>query len=123
MTTHLDKIVATTRSTVAASRERTPLAELERLAALHTPRGWAAALRAASAKGPAIIAELKKASPSKGLIRADFDPPQLAKAARKAAADHYKSDTTRPRFRRLPAVGIFRMARCRYCTPAQVKFG
>lgn len=78
MTTHLDKILATTRASVAASRERTPLAELERRAALHTPRGWGAALRAVSATGPAIIGELKKASPSKGLIRADFDVTWLA---------------------------------------------
>ena len=78
MATHLDKILATTRTTVAASRERVQAAELERMAALHEPRGWAAALRAWSASGPAIIAELKKASPSKGLIRADFDVSWLA---------------------------------------------
>jgi indole-3-glycerol phosphate synthase len=78
MATHLDKILATTRATVAASRERVSVAELERMAALHEPRGWAAALRARSATGPAIIAELKKASPSKGLIRADFDVAWLA---------------------------------------------
>jgi indole-3-glycerol phosphate synthase len=78
MSTHLDRILATTRATVAASRERAPVAELERMAALHEPRGWAAALRARSLTGPAIIAELKKASPSKGLIRADFDVAWLA---------------------------------------------
>jgi indole-3-glycerol phosphate synthase len=78
MSTHLDKIVATTRATVAARRERVQLAELERLAAEHEPRGWAAALRAKALSGPAIIAELKKASPSKGLIREDFDVSWLA---------------------------------------------
>jgi indole-3-glycerol phosphate synthase len=78
MSTHLDRILATTRATVAASRERVPVAELERMAALHEPRGWAGALRARSLTGPAIIAELKKASPSKGLIRADFDVSWLA---------------------------------------------
>jgi indole-3-glycerol phosphate synthase len=78
MSTHLDRILATTRATVAASRERVPVAELERMAALHEPRGWAGALRARSLTGPAIIAELKKASPSKGLIRADFDVAWLA---------------------------------------------
>jgi len=78
MSTHLDKILATTRATVAASRERVPVAELERMAALYEPRGWARALRAKAALGPAIIAELKKASPSKGLIRADFDVSWLA---------------------------------------------
>lgn len=79
MSTHLDKIVATTRETVAASRARVPLGELERAAAAHTPRGWAGALNARSACGPAVIAELKKASPSKGLIRADFDVEHLAR--------------------------------------------
>lgn len=78
MSTHLDKILATTRGTVAASKGRVSLAELERLAALHQPRGWAGALRAKAAAGPAVIAELKKASPSKGLIREDFDVAWLA---------------------------------------------
>jgi indole-3-glycerol phosphate synthase len=54
------------------------MAELERLAAQHSPRGWAAALRQKAAASPAIIAEIKKASPSKGLIRADFDVAWLA---------------------------------------------
>jgi len=78
MTTHLENILASTRSTVAAAKTQTPLAELEQLAALHQPRGWAAALRQRSETGPAIIAEVKKASPSKGLIRAGFDPAWLA---------------------------------------------
>jgi indole-3-glycerol phosphate synthase len=76
MTTHLDKILATTRTTVAASKARVPLAQLERQAALHEPRGWAAALRKKA--GRAVIAEIKKASPSKGLIRAEFDAAWLA---------------------------------------------
>ena len=78
MSTHLDRILTTTRATVAASRERVSVAELERMAAQHQPRGWARALRERAATGPAIIAELKKASPSKGLIRADFDVSWLA---------------------------------------------
>src|ERR1035437_7634051 len=80
MSTHLDKILATTRATVAAAKASVPIAELERLAALHQPRGWAAALRRKAATGPAVIAEIKKASPSKGLIRADFDAAQLAQS-------------------------------------------
>jgi indole-3-glycerol phosphate synthase len=79
MSTHLDKILATTRSAVSASKERVSITELEQRAALHEPRGWAKALRLQSKTGPAIIAELKKASPSKGLIRADFDVEWLAK--------------------------------------------
>jgi indole-3-glycerol phosphate synthase len=80
MSTHLDRIVASTRVTVAAAKERIPVAELERLAALHQPRGWARALRTRSASGPAVIAEIKKASPSKGMIREDFDVPSLARS-------------------------------------------
>jgi indole-3-glycerol phosphate synthase len=78
MSTHLDKILATTRATVAANRACVSTEELEERAAQHTPRGWAHALRTRAATGPAIIAELKKASPSKGLIRADFDIAWLA---------------------------------------------
>jgi len=74
----LDTIVATTRATVAAAKARVPVAELEVMAAHHHPRGWAAALRRRAATGAAVIAEIKKASPSKGLIRADFDVEWLA---------------------------------------------
>lgn len=80
MTTHLDTILATTRSTVAAAKARVPLAELERGSAAHEPRGWAAALRSRADEGVAIIAEIKKASPSRGLIRAEFDAAELAKS-------------------------------------------
>ena len=74
----LDKILARTRADLARRIEQTPRAILERQAAQHTPRGFAAALRSRSNNGPAIIAELKKASPSKGLIRADFSAATLA---------------------------------------------
>ena len=80
MSTHLDRILTTTRATVAEAKSRVPLAELERLAATHQPRGWARALRQRAATGPAVIAEIKKASPSKGLIRADFDAAGLARS-------------------------------------------
>src|SRR5579863_1109781 len=78
MATQLDSILATTRATVARTKERVPMAELERRAAIHRPRGWAAALRRKAQSGTAVIAEIKKASPSKGLIRADFDVAWLA---------------------------------------------
>jgi indole-3-glycerol phosphate synthase len=63
---------------VTAGKTRVPVAELRRMAETHQPRGWAAALRRRAADGPAIIAEIKKASPSKGLIRGDFDVSWLA---------------------------------------------
>lgn len=78
MATHLDKILAHTRSTVEAARARVSVQDLESLARSHAPRGWAHGLRRRSAEGPAVIAEIKKASPSKGLIRADFDVEWLA---------------------------------------------
>jgi len=74
----LEPILTETRAEVARRRASVPVAELEKRAAEHRPRGFARALRAASARGPAIIAELKKASPSKGLIRADFEAATLA---------------------------------------------
>jgi indole-3-glycerol phosphate synthase len=78
MSTQLDKILATTRATVARANEHVPIAELERSAQRHEPRGWIAALRRKSVSGAAVIAEIKKASPSRGLIRADFEVAWLA---------------------------------------------
>src|SRR3954452_21102404 len=78
MLTQLDTILATTRATIGRAKERVPSDELERLAGAHQPRGWAAALRRKAKTGAAVIAEIKKASPSKGLIRADFDVAWLA---------------------------------------------
>lgn len=62
------------------------MAELESQAGKHDPRGWARRLRQSSASRPAIIAEIKKASPSKGLIREDFDVNWLAKRYREEGA-------------------------------------
>jgi indole-3-glycerol phosphate synthase len=80
MATILDKILAAKRTEVAAARERLPLPALEKLAAgASPPRGFAAAISAKIQAGkPAVIAEIKRASPSMGVIRADFDPARIA---------------------------------------------
>ena len=96
--TFLSTILASTRSTVDAAKQRAPVAELERRAAHHRPRGWAAALRRKAASGPAVIAEIKKASPSKGLIRADFDPEWLARRYRAGGAAALSVLTDEPYF-------------------------
>ncbi|MGQ0609507.1 MAG: indole-3-glycerol phosphate synthase TrpC [Paracoccaceae bacterium] len=81
MSTILDRIKTYKLADVAARKAARPLAEVESAARSATPpRGFAAALTRAAAKGYGLIAEIKKASPSKGLIRADFDPPALARA-------------------------------------------
>ncbi|MGA2046322.1 MAG: indole-3-glycerol phosphate synthase TrpC [Terracidiphilus sp.] len=98
MSTHLDTILATTRTAVAAAKIRVPLAELEKRATAHRPRGWAAALRRQGATGPAVIAEIKKASPSKGLIRKDFDAQWLARRYRAGGAAALSVLTDEPYF-------------------------
>jgi indole-3-glycerol phosphate synthase len=81
MTTVLDRILDATRAEVARRKAETPLAAIETTArAQQPPRGFADALARKAATGHALIAEIKKASPSKGLIRADFDPPAHARA-------------------------------------------
>jgi indole-3-glycerol phosphate synthase len=96
--TFLATILASTRATLAAAKATVPLAEVERRAAGHHPRGWAAALKAKAATGPAIIAEVKKASPSKGLIRADFDPAWIAQRYRFGGAAALSVLTDEPYF-------------------------
>lgn len=101
MSTRTDTILATilakTRTTVATAKKSVPLADLERRIT-HRPRGWAAALRRQAAVGTAVVAEIKKASPSKGLIRADFDPAWLAARYRVGGAAALSVLTDEPYF-------------------------
>jgi indole-3-glycerol phosphate synthase len=90
MPASLDSIVAATRQRLAerdgSSRQSSGLRELERAAAGHIPRGFRNQLRRRSHDGIAIIAELKKASPSRGLIREKFRPAELAAELEQAGA-------------------------------------
>jgi indole-3-glycerol phosphate synthase len=95
---HLERILEKTRATLAERKRDISRAVLERRVAEHTPRGFARALRAAAESGPAILAELKKASPSKGLIRPDFDPQALARSLEAGGAAALSVLTDEPFF-------------------------
>ena len=84
--TVLADIVAATRRRVGECRSKADLREVERQAAGHVPRGFRRGLEAAGGAGIAVIAELKKASPSRGLIREGFDPARLARELELAGA-------------------------------------
>jgi indole-3-glycerol phosphate synthase len=98
MNSRLSTILESTRTAVATARTRVTAAELESRASAHRPRGWAAALRRHSAQGPAVIAEIKKASPSKGLIRADFDVEWIARRYKAGGAAALSVLTDEPFF-------------------------
>ena len=98
MATQLDQILAKTTLGVTERRAATDRAALERNAADHHPRGFAANLRKISEMRPAVIAELKKASPSKGVIRASFDAAELARGLEAAGAGALSVLTDEPFF-------------------------
>ena len=110
----LEKIVTTKAQEVIAAQVARPFAAVDNDArAAASPRGFENALRARIAGGkPAVIAEIKKASPSKGVLREAFDPPAIAASYERAGAACLSVLTDRPFFQGAPEYLVAARAAC-----------